>query len=503
MAYTPAAPPTLRAAPSPTGAPHVGTAYIALFNLAFARRHGGRFLLRIEDTDQARSRPEHEQRLMQALRWVGLDWDEGPDVGGDHGPYRQSERLEIYQQHAAQLVDAGHAYYSFVSGDELDAWRKEGQKEGVPAPYLAERDVDPADGRKRADAGDDHVIRMKMPREGTITVNDLLRGETTFDYATSGLDDQVLIKSDGFPTYHLAVVVDDHLMGVDHVIRGEEWINSTPKHQLLYEWFGWPMPVHAHLSLLLNPDGSKMSKRKNPTSIDFYRRAGYWAPALLNYLALMAYPAAGAGTDDEQEKESFADFSARFDLARVNLGGSVFDLEKLNWLNGRYLREELSPDDILRCLKEWLLNDDFLAQAIPMLQPRMETLGDFVPKCAFLFSRTVEPTEENLLPKKREAADVAAVLQTAVWALEEVLPWTRDGIEAAVRRVAEHWDWPVRDVTRPLYTAITGQPVGPPLFDSMELLDDDITRQRILAAIDVLGGMSKKKAAKIEKDWRS
>lgn len=491
----------VRVAPSPTGAPHVGTAYIALFNLAFARRHGGSLTLRIEDTDQTRSRVEHEQRLIGALRWLGLEWDEGPDVGGDTGPYRQSERLDLYQEAARNLVDEGHAYYSFIGPEELAAWRASGQKEGAPPPYAAERDAAVAAARQRAEGGESHVIRMKMPAEGTSIVTDSLRGEIAFDFATSGLDDQILLKSDGFPTYHLAVVVDDHAMGITHIIRGEEWINSTPKHLLLYDWLSHPVPQYTHLPLLLNPDGSKMSKRKNPTSIDYYRRAGYLPQALLNYLALMAFPAAGAGTDDEEEKESLDAFAERFDLDRVNLGGSVFDTEKLNWLNGRYLREDLTPEQIVSALRDWTFNDEFVTRVVPLMQERMETLGDFMPKCAFLFSRTVEAKLEDLLPKKREAADVAAMLQTAVWALERVVPFERDGIEAAVRKVAAHWDWPVRDVTRPLYVATMGQPVGPPLFDSMQLLDDDLTRMRLLAAIEVLGGISKKKAAKLEKSW--
>jgi glutamyl-tRNA synthetase len=486
----------VRIAPSPTGAPHVGTAYIALFNLAFVRHHGGQLLLRIEDTDQARSLPVHEERLVSALRWLGLEWDEGPDVGGDCGPYRQSERLDIYRQYADTLLDEGHAYLSFVTADELASWRGEGQSAGVPAPFEAERDADPAAGRQRAASGEPHVIRMKMPREGTCTINDMLRDEPiSIEYA--GLDDQVLLKSDGFPTYHLAVVVDDHLMGITHIIRGEEWINSTPKHLLLYQWFGWDPPAHAHLPLLLNPDGSKMSKRKNPTSIDYYRRAGYLPVALLNYLALMAYPPIPGTRGTDEEKESLDDLVKRFDLSRVSLGGSIFDVEKLNWLNGRYLREDLTPEQLLAALHDWAYNDDFLGQVIP----RMETMGDLMPKCAFLFSRRVEPALEDLLPKGREAADVAAMLQTAVWSLDRVLTWQRDAIEDAVQRTGEFWDWPIRDVTHPLYTAIMGQPVGPPLYESMVLLDVDLTRTRLLDAITVLGGISNNKSKKLERDW--
>ncbi|MBT4098667.1 MAG: glutamate--tRNA ligase, partial [Gemmatimonadetes bacterium] len=312
----------VRVAPSPTGAPHVGTAFIALFNQLFAHAQGGKLLLRIEDTDQARSRIEHEQLLTTALQWLGLKWDEGPDVGGDYGPYRQSERLEIYARHAADLIDSGHAYHSFATSEELAAWRAEGQRDGHPPPYALERDVDPEAGRVRAAAGEPHVIRMKVPMQGQCEVTDVLRAPITFDLEQ--IDDQVLMKSDGFPTYHLAVVVDDHLMGITHVIRGEEWINSTPKHLLLYEWFGWKPPIHAHLPLLLNPDRSKMSKRRNPTSIDFYRRAGFLPEALLNYLALMAYPPAPVDGGEGEEKFTTSSLGDRFELDKINLGGSVF-----------------------------------------------------------------------------------------------------------------------------------------------------------------------------------
>ena len=489
----------VRVAPSPTGAPHLGTAYIALFNRLFARRHGGRLILRIEDTDRSRSHRDHERRLIDALRWLGIDWDEGPVVGGASGPYRQSERLDRYQEAAEVLVESGHAYHSFVTPAELAAWRAEGQKAGEPPPHEAERDADPGDGRRRRAAGESCVIRMKVPREGDCAVPDLLRGEIRFDLA--GLDDQVLLKSDGFPTYHLAVVVDDHLMGISHVIRGEEWINSTPKHLLLYEWLGWEPPVHAHLPLLLNPDRSKMSKRRNPTSIDYYRRAGYLPAAVLNYLALMAYPPARGADGSDEEKFGLDELAARFELERINLGGSVFDLEKLSWLNGRYIREDLTEGELLEALRDWALNDDSFGSLVPLMQPRMETLGDFLPKCAFLFARRVEPRPEDLVPKKRTPSEVTEALQCVVWALEEMTPWGREGVEAALQMVASAREWPIRDLTRPLYAALMGQPVGPPLYESMVLLGADLTRARILEAIEVLGGLSKKKARRLEKEW--
>lgn len=486
----------VRIAPSPTGPVHVGTAYQALFDLVLARKHGGKFVLRIEDTDQTRSRREYEEPIFQALKWLGLEWDEGPDVGGEYGPYRQSERLDIYQEHAKQLVEGGHAYPCFCTSERLDALRKEQMQNKARLGYDGHCRNLSAEEVGLQMMGDEaaHVIRLKMPGEGKCIVKDRLRGEVELDFGQ--MDDQVLMKSDGFPTYHMAVVVDDHLMKISHVIRGEEWITSTPKHLVLYEAFGWEVPEYMHVPLLLNTDGSKMSKRRNPTSVEYYRRAGYAPEALLNYLALMAYPPIG------EEKFSFDQLMEDFDADKINLGGSIFDIEKLNWLNGRYVREDKTPEQLLDDLKGWLLNDDYVGQMLPLLQQRMETLGDFMPQVAFFFARKVEPSAEDLVPKKREADEVVPMLQTAVWALDGVLVWNKEGVEAALRGVAEYWDWLVRDVTVPLIAALTGEKVGPPLFESAALLGQDMTRMRIIDAMNVLGGLSKKKAAKLEKEWK-
>ena len=486
----------VRLAPSPTGPTHVGTAYQGLFGLLHVKKYGGQFVLRIEDTDQTRSRREYEDSLIQSLRWVGLEWDEGPDIGGPYGPYRQSERLPLYQDHARQLVEAGHAYYCFCTAERLSRLRAEQSKHKERLGYdrhcinLPAKEV-----QQRVASGERCVIRLKMPRQGTCVVRDRLRGTVELDYAQS--DDQVLLKSDGFPTYHLAVVVDDHHMRITHVIRGEEWITSTPKHLVLYEAFGWDPPEYMHLPLLLNTDGTKMSKRRNPTSIEYYRRAGYLGDALLNYLALMAYPPLC-----EEEKFSLAQLSEHFDAERINLGGSIFDLEKLNWLNGRYVREDRTAEQIMDEMKAWLLNDEFIAQIVPLLQQRMETLGDFMPKAAFFLAREVSPEVDDLVPKKRTADDTVQMLQTAIWTLEAVLEWDRAHVEEAVRSVAQYWEWPVRDVTVPLTAALAGSRVGPPLFDTVLLLGQDTVRMRLLQAMNALGGLSKKKSAKLGKAWR-
>ena len=356
-----------RIAPSPTGDPHVGTAYVALFNMAFAHSQGGQFLLRIEDTDQARSTPESEKAILDALHWLGLDWDEGPDNGGDKGPYRQSERSDIYREHADQLVDSGHAFRCFCTPERLDELRKTQMENKEQLGYDGHcMHLDESEVAERVAKGESHVVRMKVPREGQCTFNDMLRGEISIDWTQ--IDLQILLKADGMPTYHLANVVDDHLMEISHVIRGEEWINSAPKHILLYQYFGWETPVFCHLPLLRNVDKSKLSKRKNPTSILYYQRMGYLPEALLNYLGRM-----GWSMPDEREKFTLEQMLEVFDIQRVSLGGPVFDVEKLSWLNGMWIRDELTDDQLADRLHEWALNRDTLKAFLPFARQRMET----------------------------------------------------------------------------------------------------------------------------------
>jgi glutamyl-tRNA synthetase len=331
-----------RIAPSPTGDPHVGTAYVALFNYALARRHGGRFVLRIEDTDRARFQPEVEARIVGVLRWLGLDPDEGPEIGGDHGPYRQSERLEIYREHVERLISSGHAYRAFETAEELEALRAQQKQRGLDPGYDGRgRDLPHDEQRRRAAAGEPHVVRLRTPDGGTTSFHDLLRGEVTIPDAE--IRDAVLLKSDGYPTYHLANVVDDHLMGVTHVVRAEEWVVSTPLHVLLYRAFGWTPPNFAHLPLLRNPDAtkSKISKRKMDTSVESYRDQGILPEALVNFLATM-----GWSMPDGREVFSLDEFVAAFELERVSLGGPVFDLKRLRSLNARYLREVLPLEEV-------------------------------------------------------------------------------------------------------------------------------------------------------------
>ena len=486
-----------RVAPSPTGDPHVGTAYIALFNYCFARAHGGQFLLRIEDTDQTRSTADSEQAILESLRWLGLDWDEGPDVGGPHGPYRQSERMETYGEYARQLVDAGKAFHCYRSTAELDELR-DARRAAGNSTALKHSDLKlPEDEvQKRRDAGEPFVIRMVVPEgEGACTVEDMLRGSIELDW--SMVDAQILLKSDGMPTYHLANVVDDHLMGITHVLRGEEWINSAPKHKLLYEYFGWDMPQLCHLPLLRNPDKSKLSKRKNPTSILYYQRMGFLPEALLNYLGRM-----GWSMPDESEKFSLQQMMAAFDIQRVSLGGPIFDVEKLSWLNGLWIREDLTEQQLAQRLVEWAYNEANLLKVLPHAQKRMETLSDFAPLAAFLVSGTLPINEASFDGVKGEREDIVRGLQFALWRMEALGHWTRDTVWDELKALADTMEVKVKDLLAPLFIAIAGSSASFSVVDSMEMLGPDMSRARIRHAIDVLGGVSKKAMKRLEKDYR-
>jgi glutamyl-tRNA synthetase len=484
-----------RIAPSPTGDPHVGTAYIALFNLCFARKHGGKFVLRIEDTDQTRSTPESEQAIFDSLRWMGLEWDEGPDVGGEYGPYRQSERKHMYRQYAEQLIEKGHAFRCYRSSEELDELRAGLKEQGMNRalkPYDLELPKDEVAKREAANAP--YVIRMLVPMQGKVDVEDMLRGTMELDWAL--VDAQILLKSDGMPTYHLANVVDDHLMKITHVLRGEEWINSAPKHKLLYEYFGWDMPVLCHLPLLRNPDKSKLSKRKNPTSIMYYQRMGYLPEALVNYLGRM-----GWSMPDESEKFTLQQMLDNFDIQRVSLGGPIFDVEKLSWLNGLWIREDLSQQQLAERLQQWALNEEHLLRILPHAQPRMETLSDFVPLAAFFASGMLPLTEESFAGGKLQSDDLVEALQFALWSLEGLRHWERDTIFAAMKSTADSLDIKVKDYFAPLFIAIAGTTSSISVMDSMAILGPDMSRARVRHAINVLGGVGKKKMKKMEKAY--
>ncbi len=487
-----------RVAPSPTGDPHVGTAYIALFNLAFARQHGGKFILRIEDTDQTRSTDASEQKILDSLRWLGLEWDEGPDVGGPHGPYRQSERKENYAQYAMQLVDEGKAFLCYRTGEELDelrtARRAAGGHTALKQSDLALPEEEVA---KRKAAGAPYVVRMCVPEdEGVCVVDDMLRGTIELEWGM--VDAQILLKSDGMPTYHLANVVDDHLMEITHVIRGEEWINSAPKHKLLYQYFGWDMPQLCHMPLLRNPDKSKLSKRKNPTSILYYQRMGFLPEALLNYLARM-----GWSMPDESEKFSRQQMFDNFDIQRVSLGGPIFDQEKLSWLNGLWLREDLDPAQFAAKYQEWALNPEYLMQIVPLIQQRVEKLSDVAPLASFFLAGMLDISEADFEHKSLEKDDIRRMLQYSVWLLDTENEWNKDRLFAQLKQLAEAMGFKIRDFLFPLFIAVAGTNQTVSVMDSMAILGPDMTRARLRHAVNVLGGPSKKEAKRWEKEYRS
>ncbi len=477
-----------RIAPSPTGDPHVGTAYVALFNYALARKNNGQFILRIEDTDRERSNSASERMIFDALHWLGLSWDEGPDVGGPFGPYRQSERFALYREHAERLVAKGAAYPCFCTRERLEALRQ-AQRAAKVAHALGYdghcRTVPPDEAGRRRSAGEPHVIRLAMPREGETVVRDFLRGELHFDNAL--VDDQVLLKSDGYPTYHLANVVDDHLMEITHVIRAEEWISSLPKHAQLYRAFGWEEPVFCHLPLLRNADTSKISKRKNPVSLNYYRRAGYLPEAMLNYLALM-----GWAISADRDEFSLDEFIAAFDLSEVTLGGPVFDLEKLTWMNGRYIRK-LSLDELLGRLRSDLLSDNYLLDVLALAHERIEKLEDFAEYAGFFFVGELEYDAEaraKLVGKKRTAAETAQALEALLdEVLDPLLEWTAGNLEELMRGFAERSGWKTGDLFMPVRIAVSGRAATPPLFETMAVLGKEVCRRRLRRAAETLRAM--------------
>jgi glutamyl-tRNA synthetase len=475
----------VRIAPSPTGDPHVGTAYIALFNLCFARKTGGRFILRIEDTDQARSTPESEAAIFRALRWLGLDYDEGPDVGGPHGAYRQSERAEIYARETKKLLDSGHAYHCFCTADRLAELRagQKARKEQLRYDRHC-RNLSADEVRKRIAAGEPFVIRLAVPLAGETTFRDRLRGDITFQNET--IDDQVLLKSDGLPTYHLANVVDDHLMEITHVCRAEEWITSTPKHVLLYNAFGWEMPEFIHMPLLRNSDRSKISKRKNPTSLEWYRAEGFLPEALLNFLGLMGY-----SMSDGREVFTLQEMVESFSWDRVTTTGPVFDLEKLDWLNGSYIRSLQPAAFVGRLITGGFLpaeaTKEKLLAIAPMVQERTKRLAEVRDLTAFFWAELpYEPAD--LLPKKKgepvhTPPETRQLLEQCQTIFKEIAEWSAATLEHAMRGFGEGSDWKPQDLFMTLRVAITGRTVSTPLFETMQVLGRAESLKRLAHAI--------------------
>ncbi len=486
------APVRVRYAPSPTGYLHVGGARTALYNYLFARRHGGEFVLRIEDTDRSRYVPGAVERLMESLRWCGLDYDEGPDVGGPHGPYQQSQRLHLYRQAADSLLSGGHAYHCFCPPESVEA-RRQAQKDDK-APVRVENPcvhLSGAEVAARLSRGDQHTIRLRVPAGEEIVFQDLVRGEIRFN--TDQVDDQVLVKSDGFPTYHLAVVVDDHDMRISHVFRGEEWLSSVPKHLLLYRHLGYELPLFGHFPLILNPDRSKLSKRQGDVAVEDYRAKGYLPEALINFVAFL-----GWNPGDEREIFSMVDLVRDFTIERVGRSGAVFNLEKLNWYNQQWLRL-LPParvfDDLAPLLagRGWTIGDpparfstDYAHRAWELMRDRLAFARDFPAAAGFFFE---EPESyDPATVQKRWTAASPGLLRAALPDLEGLASFSAEDLESCIHRVAEAQGVKVGDLVHPLRLACSGIGKGPGLYQMMEVLGREACLRRIRRALEVLPG---------------
>ena len=485
----------VRFAPSPTGDLHVGGLRSALFTWLFARKHGGDFILRIEDTDRRRYKEESVGTIIGALRWVGLDWDEGPEVGGEYGPYFQSERLSLYQQHARALVEAGLAYECFCSPERLDTLRAEQVARKVPPGYDRHcRNLTDEERAAKHAEGITPVIRFKIPLEGTTIVRDELRGEISYENRL--LEDAVLLKSDGFPTYHLGVVVDDHLMEISHVMRGEEWIPSFPLHVLIYAAFGWDLPAFYHLPVILSPEGGKLSKRHGAAGALQYKQEGYLPEALRNYLALQ-----GWSYDDREEFfPTLDDLVQKFSMERVSSSPSKYNFEKVLWFNQQYINHIVELDDLTRRTLPWLQEAGLVGDvaegtpeyarvhdAVGLIKDKMRLLSEAPDLLRFFFAAPDDYAAELLVPKKTEPAQIAAALPRVREIIGETGVEDEAGLEARLRAVGDELGLKAGQLFMPIRVAISGRTVSPGLFGTLRVLGQDRALERLDAAIDKLG----------------
>ncbi len=488
------APVRVRFAPSPTGHMHLGSARTALYNYLLARKTGGQFILRIEDTDQKRYVPGAEQELIDGLRWLGIDFDEGPDKGGPLGPYRQTDRFEIYQAHAKQLVDTGKAFACFCTPERLERVRNEQQSRKISTHYDGTcRNLAPDEAARRISSGEKHVIRFRMPSEGSTTAQDLLRGEITVENKL--LDDSVLIKSDGWPVYHLAAMVDDHLMKITHVFRGSEWLGTFPLHVNIIRAFGWEEPIWMHLSVFLKPSGKgKMSKRESAEAIkDGYsifvkdlQELGFTPEGVLNWAALM-----GWGAGEVEDVLTLDQMIEKFDINRLNPSPAAINFSKLDYFNGEHIRR-MAIDDLAARIKPYLtkaglpVDDDMLLKIIPLIRERLVTLDDCLPFAAWFFRDNVEVNPVELIAKKLTAAESAEIVRKSYALLKDLPEFTHAVIETPMRMLVDELGLSPNQVFGVLRVAITGQMVSPPLFESMEIIGKQKVLERLRNAIELL-----------------
>ncbi|OGV93080.1 glutamate--tRNA ligase [Microgenomates group bacterium RIFCSPLOWO2_01_FULL_47_10] len=471
----------VRIAPSPTGYPHIGTVFQALVNYIFAKKHQGKFAVRIEDTDQTRFVADAETAIFSALKWFGLEPDESPIHGGEFGPYRQSERLPLYQKYADELLVSSHAYRCFCSRQRLDEVRKQMQADGKPPMYDRHcRKLDPSESEKLAKT-QSSVIRLKVPDNQTIICHDEIRGDIAFD--SSVVDDQVIMKSDGFPTYHLAVVVDDHLMEISHMVRGEEWISSSPKHILLYDYFGWDKPKFIHTPVLRNPDKSKLSKRHGHASVAWYRENGYLKEAVLNFLITRVW-------NHPEGKEIFGieEMIAHFDFKDMHIQGPIVDLAKLDWINGTWIRN-LAEADLIKRLKPFKspkLSDDMLLEFLPHIKDRLHKLTDITDLTDYLIDDPAVPVELILKEAKTDANSVKAYLQQVIEVIKAGQTFDAGSLENNLRALQEKVGWKPRPAFMPIRLCVTGRQHTPPLFDVMVMLGSSIVIKRLSHALTKL-----------------
>lgn len=492
--YVEGTPMRVRFGPSPTGITHLGSARTALYNYLLAHQTGGQFLLRIEDTDQKRYDPEAENDLITGLKWLGLDWDEGPDVGGAYGPYRQSKRKDLYLKAAQELIEKDHAFYCFCSKAELEKVKQEQQKINQTQRYPGTcRAIPLAEAKARVDAGEEHVVRFKMPREGTTTVLDRIRGEITFENAL--LDDYVIIKSDGLAVYHLATMVDDHYMKITHVLRGEEWIPTFPLHAQIIRAMGWEEPEWVHLSLFLKPSGKgKMSKRDTESMresgesifIRDMKKMGYLPEAVLNWVVLM-----GWSYDDQTEFFTVEDLIQKFSIGKLNPKNAAIDFKKLDHFNGLHIRN-LAVEELARRIEPFLAQEginaetDKLEKIAALLQPRLTTLDEVTDWVRFIFVDQVSPAVEDLVVKGLDAAGALEVAEKLFTILDGATAYDYEQLEQPIRDLAESLSVKLGQVFGVLRIALTAQTVSPPLIESMDLLGKEKTLGRLKHAIELL-----------------